>query len=160
MQMAGAEVFSCAVCSARLSAPVREVHPPAEGGAWTPLDSPVDPCPPRMAAGTFARDPQPGRITWSSPPKGFRMSRAGHGPGVDLLLSPGDLAGTTKILSRWGGCCGPGGQDGPNLACSGCGAEVGLWISDCYTWLEVVLNGRLVSRSPYLAEHTEENADR
>lgn len=46
MQVAGAEVFSCAVCSARLSTPVREVHPPAEGEAWTPLDSPVEPCPP------------------------------------------------------------------------------------------------------------------
>lgn len=101
-----------------------------------------------MAAGTFARDPEPGRITWGSPPKGFRTSRAGHGPGVDLLLSPADLVGTTKILSRWGGCCGPGGHEGANLACAGCGAEVGLWIGDCYTWLEVVLDGRLVRRSP------------
>ncbi len=150
MQVAGAEIFSCAVCGARLSAPVREVHPPAEDDTWTPLDSPVDPCPPRMAAGTFARDPQPGRITWGSLPKGFGMSRAGHGPGVDLLLSPGDLIGTTKILSRWGGCCGPSGHEGPNLACAGCGAEVGVWIGDCYTWLEAVLNGRLVSRSAFV----------
>ncbi|MDX2561206.1 hypothetical protein PV371_16265 [Streptomyces sp. TX20-6-3] len=147
MGITGADVFSCAVCRARLSVPVREVHPPAEGEVWTPLDSPVDPCPPRMAAGTFAYDPAPGRITWGPPPKGFGKSRAGHGPGVDPLLSPGDLIGTTKILSRWGGCCGPDGLAGPNLACEGCGAEVGLWIGDCYTWLEVVLNGRLVRRS-------------
>jgi hypothetical protein len=147
MQIVGDEVFSCAVCSAGLSVPVREVHPPTEGEAWTPLDSPVDPCPPRMAAGTFARDPQPGRITWGSLPKGFGMSQAGHGPGVDLLLSPGDLVGATKLLSRWSGCCGPSGHQGPNLACARCGAKVGLWIGDCYTWLEVVLNGRMVSRS-------------
>lgn len=148
MQMASGEVFSCAVCSTRLSAPVREVHPPAEGEAWTPLDSPVDPCPPRMGPGTFARDPQPGRITWGAPPKGFGKSRAAHQPEVDFLLSPGDLLGTTKIPGRWSGCCGPGGYDGPNLACAGCRAEVGLWIGDCYTFLEVVLNGRLARRSP------------
>ncbi|MFJ8162192.1 hypothetical protein ACIRBY_14835 [Streptomyces sp. NPDC096136] len=128
--------------------PVREVEPPAEDETWTPLDSPVDPCPPRMAAGTFARDPQPGRITWGPLPKGFRRSRAGQGPGGDLVLSPGDLVGTAKVASRWGGCCGPGGYDGPNLACAGCGAQVGLWTGDCYTWLEVVLDGRLVGRSP------------
>ncbi|MET9605299.1 hypothetical protein ABZZ17_09540 [Streptomyces sp. NPDC006512] len=140
--------FHCAACGSRLSAPVREVPPPAEAETWTPLDSPVDPCPPRMAAGTFALDPQSGRIAWGPPPKGFRKSRAGHGTPVDLLLSPGDLVGTSKILHRWGGCCGPGGHDGPNLACAGCGAEVGLWTGDCYTWLEVVLNARLVRRSP------------
>lgn len=101
-----------------------------------------------MAPGSFARDPEPGRIAWGPAPKGWRVSRAGHGSGVELLLSPGDLIGTTKILGRWGGCCGPGGHEGPNLACAGCGAEIGLWTGDCYTWLEVVLNGRLVSRSP------------
>ncbi|MFJ4318822.1 hypothetical protein ACIP46_26535 [Streptomyces lavendulae] len=148
MRNAGDEVFSCAVCGARLSVPVREVRPPAEDEAWTPLDSPVDPCPPRLAPGSFARDPEPGRIAWGPAPKRWRASRAGHGPGVDLLLSPGDLVGTTKIRGRWGGCCGPGGHEGPNLACAGCGAEIGLWTGDCYTWLEVVLNGRLVSRSP------------
>ncbi|MDX2565188.1 hypothetical protein PV371_36830 [Streptomyces sp. TX20-6-3] len=78
-----------------------------------------------MAAGTFVRDPQPGLITWGPLPKDFGMSRAGHGPGVDLLLSNGNLIGTTKILSRWGGCCGPDRHQGPNLACAGCRAEVG-----------------------------------
>ncbi|MEU7604524.1 hypothetical protein AB0B78_20125 [Streptomyces sp. NPDC040724] len=140
--------FHCAVCGARLSAPVREVPAPGEGEAWTPLDSPVDPCPPRMAAGTFARDPEPVRIAWGSPPKGFGRSRAGHGPGLDPVLCPADVVGTEKIPSRWGGCCGPGGHDGPNLACAGCGAKVGVWIGDCHTWLEVVFDGRLVTRSP------------
>ncbi|MFJ1864938.1 hypothetical protein ACIOD1_09925 [Streptomyces sp. NPDC088097] len=139
-------VFRCAVCDGRLSVPVREVRPPGEGEAWTPLDSPVDPCPPRMAAGTFARDPEPGRIAWGAPPKGFGKSRAGHEPGVDMVLSPGDLVGTVKIPTRLHGCCGPGGHDGPNLACAGCGTEVGLWIGDCHTWLEVVLDGRMVGR--------------
>lgn len=74
MQVADAEVISCAVSGARLSAPVREVQPPAEGEAWTPLDSPVDLCPPRMAAGTFARDPEPGRITWGRCPRAWSSS--------------------------------------------------------------------------------------
>ncbi|MFB6615156.1 hypothetical protein ACFCV9_13230 [Streptomyces sp. NPDC056367] len=130
-----------------MTAPVREVHPPAEDETWTPLDSPVEPCPPRIAPGTFAREPQPGRIAWGPLPRRFGKSKAGRGPGTDLLLSPGDLVGTTKILSRWSGCCGPGGLDGPNLACAGCGAAVGLWTGDCYTWLEVVLDGRLIRRS-------------
>ncbi|MGW2839913.1 hypothetical protein ACWCWD_19215 [Streptomyces sp. NPDC001493] len=148
MENADSEVISCAVCGARLSVPVREVRPPAEGETWTPLDSPVDPCPPRMAAGTFARDPEPGRITRRMLSEGSDASRAEPGAAVDLLLSPGDLVGTTEIQGRWGGCCGPSGHDGPNLACAGCGAEVGVWIGDCYTWLEVVLDGHLVSRSP------------
>lgn len=148
MGNADSEVISCAVCGARLTVPVREVRPPAEGEAWTPLDSPVDPCPPRMAAGTFARDPQPGRVPGRRPSEGSATSGAEREPAVDLLLSPGDLVGTTEIWSRWDGCCGPCGIDGPNLACRGCGAEVGLWIGDCYTWLEVVLDGHLVSRSP------------
>ncbi|MFF3013392.1 hypothetical protein [Streptomyces sp. NPDC057939] len=142
-------VFDCAVCGHRLSAPVREVPPPADGEVWTPLDSPVDPCPPRMAPGTFARDPDPGRTAWGPPPKSFGRSRAGHEPGVDLLLSPGDLVGTTRILGRWSGCCGPAGTDGPNLACAGCRAEVGLWTGDCYTWLDVVLDGRLTRPVPH-----------
>lgn len=101
-----------------------------------------------MAAGTFARDPEPGRITWGPLPKGFKRFRAGHGPGVDPVLCPADLVGTVKVPGRWIGCCGPAGADGPNLACAGCGARVGLWIGDCYTWLEVVLDGRLVRRPP------------
>ncbi|MFD6533694.1 hypothetical protein [Streptomyces sp. NPDC060184] len=148
MENAGHEVVSCAGCGTRLSVPVREVRPPTEGEAWTPLDSPVDPCPPRMAAGTFARDPKPGRITRGTLNKGSEASGAERGAAGDLLLSPGDVVGTTEIQGRWGGCCGPAGHDGPNLACAGCGAEVGLWIGDCYTWLEVVLDGHLVSRSP------------
>ncbi|MFD5619630.1 hypothetical protein [Streptomyces yangpuensis] len=140
--------FHCAACGAPLSVPVREVPAPAEAETWTPLDSPVDPCPPRVAAGTFARDPDPGRIAWGPLPKGLRRSRRVHAPGVDVVLCPTDLVGTVPIRARWGGCCGPGGHDGPNLACAGCDAEVGLWTGDCYTWLQVVLDGRLVTRSP------------
>ena len=81
----------------------------------------------------FARDPEPGRIAWGSRPKGFGKDRAGHGPGVDLVLCPTDLVGTEKISSRWAVAAGR--ARGPNLACAGCGAKVGVWIGDCYTWL-------------------------
>lgn len=81
MQNADDEVlFSCAVCHGRLSAAVREVAPPADAETWTPLDSLVDPCPPRMAAGTFAVDPEPGRVAWGAPPKGFDVPGQAKGP--------------------------------------------------------------------------------
>ncbi|MFD7894222.1 hypothetical protein ACFV0C_09200 [Streptomyces sp. NPDC059568] len=52
-----------------------------------------------------------------------------------LILHPDDVPGTERHPDhrRLAGCCGLSGQDGPNLICSGCGAEVATKESDCWT---------------------------
>jgi hypothetical protein len=74
------------------------------------------------------------------------MPRGTYAPNVPLyegntdlagfVVHPDDVVGTDRHpdLNRWMGCCqGPAGHWGPNLVCSGCGAEVATRQSDCCT---------------------------
>ncbi|MER5323001.1 hypothetical protein [Streptosporangium roseum] len=62
--------------------------------------------------------------------KGTYASSWNHG----FVLHPDDAAGASQHPDprRLVGCCGPSGMDGPNLVCSGCGAEIGTQESDCW----------------------------
>ncbi|MCX2948142.1 hypothetical protein [Lentzea sp. NEAU-D7] len=52
-----------------------------------------------------------------------------------FILHPDDVPGTAlhPEARRRNGCCGLDGQDGPNVVCAGCGAEVATKESDCWT---------------------------
>lgn len=135
-------IFRCVHCKTELTTAVREVPIPPESGTWAPYEAPVDPCPPRMAPGTYAHDPEPSRFSWGPPPKGLRRAGGRPGPARAVVLSPGDIRGVEPIAARRIGCCGPMGIDGPNLACAECGAEVAVEAADCCTWQEIVLDSR------------------
>ncbi|WP_371525140.1 hypothetical protein OG302_02575 [Streptomyces sp. NBC_01283] len=72
---------------------------------------------------------------------------------IDLpgfVVHPDDVIGTDQHpdIMRWIGCCqGPAGGDGPNLVCSGCGAEVATRQADCYTQDQVVMEPAAVCLS-------------
>lgn len=135
-------VFRCVRCRTELTTTVREVPIPPESVTWAPYEAPVEPCPPRMAPGTYAYDPEPHRFSWGPAPKGRPQGSAPRGPGTAVVVSPGDIRGVEPIERRRIGCCGPMGTDGPNLACAGCGAEVAVEAADCCTWQEIVLDLR------------------
>ncbi|WP_224282312.1 hypothetical protein [Streptomyces sp. LS1784] len=67
-----------------------------------------------------------------------------------LILHPDDLPGTALHSDprRLTGCCGPAGQDGPNLVCSGCDAEVATKECDCWTDNLVALIAATVVEEP------------
>ncbi|MGW3820086.1 hypothetical protein [Streptomyces sp. NPDC005046] len=52
-----------------------------------------------------------------------------------FILHPDDVPGTVlhPDSRRRNGCCGLDGQDGPNLVCADCGADVATKESDCWT---------------------------
>jgi hypothetical protein len=52
-----------------------------------------------------------------------------------LIFHPDDVPGAARHPDprRLVGCCGPAGQDGPNLVCMGCGVEVATKECDCWT---------------------------
>ncbi|WP_436788590.1 hypothetical protein [Yinghuangia sp. YIM S10712] len=67
-----------------------------------------------------------------------RMAQGTYKFSVDgalLILHPDDVPGTASHPDsrRMNGCCGPHGQHGPNLVCSGCGAEIATKEADCWT---------------------------
>ncbi|WP_131831078.1 MULTISPECIES: hypothetical protein [unclassified Frankia] len=67
-----------------------------------------------------------------------------------LILNPNDLLGTACHADprRRIGCCGPDGQNGPNLVCSGCGVEVATEERDCWTDNLVALIAAAVVEEP------------
>ncbi|MEV5731057.1 hypothetical protein AB0N50_35540 [Streptomyces pharetrae] len=83
---------------------------------------------PRMAAGTF-------KVSFDA-----RL----------LIVHPDDLPGVARHpdARRLAGCCGPSGLDGPNLVCSGCGAEVATKESDCWTDNYVALIAAAITDEP------------
>ncbi|MBM7861299.1 hypothetical protein [Lentzea nigeriaca] len=67
-----------------------------------------------------------------------------------FILHPDDVPGTAlhPDRRRRNGCCGLDGQDGPNLVCAGCGAEVATKESDCWTDnLVALMAAAVVSRT-------------
>jgi hypothetical protein len=140
-------VFRCKRCSNPLTVPVTEVSLPAADDVRRPYEmDDGGECPPRMGAGTFAYDPEPSRFSWRIDKERGDRVRVPGGPVRSIVLSPGDVRGTRPIKGkgRRNGCCGPDGLDGPNLACTRCGAEVAIESADCWTWQDVVLDPRLV----------------
>ncbi|MEV7025329.1 hypothetical protein AB0O00_24770, partial [Kitasatospora sp. NPDC093558] len=80
-----------------------------------------------------------------------RMPRRSAAGGGDVfVLHPDDVQGTRRHpdSARRNGCCGPDGQDGPNLVCAGCGAEVATKEADCWTQNLVALMASAVRVAP------------
>ncbi|MBB4941203.1 hypothetical protein FHR32_005580 [Streptosporangium album] len=96
--------FVCARCERRLTAEINLEDAPPSAGHDLPGKA-------RMAAGTYTS-------SWNN---GF-------------VLHPDDVTGAERHPNprRLNGCCGLDGLDGPNLVCSGCGAEIGTEESDCW----------------------------
>ncbi|GAA2452896.1 hypothetical protein GCM10010191_84190 [Actinomadura vinacea] len=114
-------VLHCARCAAALTGPVRRVPLP-EPGTAPPLHRPG---PNLMPARTYATDP--------APHSAARLCGT-------YVLAPGDVHHVRFILENCEiGCFGLDGYHGPNLACAGCGAEVGSRADDCYMWQETRL---------------------
>ncbi|MFJ8045568.1 hypothetical protein ACIRBX_34180 [Kitasatospora sp. NPDC096147] len=113
-------VFACRACGHTLTEDLRitrraaDTGNPKRRGRTGRLDAP-----PSAIEGTYREDAHDG----------------------ELLLHPDDVPGTVEHPddSRLNGCCGLDGQDGPNLVCAGCGAEVGTRQSDCWTPNRVLL---------------------
>lgn len=127
-------IFRCARCRTALTAPLREVPLPHPDEAPIPYRMQGDEdCPPRMAPGTYAVEPAPG----GGRPGGRTPASAPDA----LVLCPADVRNVRPIhgKGRRSGCCGPDGQDGPNLACTDCGAEVATESADCWTVQQVAL---------------------
>ncbi|MGW6704554.1 hypothetical protein ACWGDE_06645 [Streptomyces sp. NPDC054956] len=63
-----------------------------------------------------------------------------------FILHPDDVHGTAPHPDdeRHNGCCGLDGQDGPNLVCGACGADVATKQSDCWTQNLVALTADAV----------------
>ncbi|MFF2353558.1 hypothetical protein ACFVVL_27710 [Kitasatospora sp. NPDC058115] len=66
-----------------------------------------------------------------------------------FILHPDDVPGTAlhPNSSRRNGCCGLDGQDGPNLVCVSCDADIATKESDCWTDNLVALIATAVLRS-------------
>ncbi len=136
--------FRCLLCRTGLSAPVREVPLPPEDEAPLPFAMPEgEACPTRPAPGTFAYDPEPYRLAWAQPPKRVSVPRIRPGSGLrSAVLGRGDVRGVVEVPGRRQGCCGPGGSDGPDLACAGCGVGIAVEAADCCTPQQVTLDPR------------------
>ncbi|MEU7531704.1 hypothetical protein AB0A74_38635 [Saccharothrix sp. NPDC042600] len=140
-------VFACARCGAPLTAPVSRVALPAHAHqhyGHELLPSLVEP-------GTYAVEPAhsggPWR-RWEEFSAEEIEARGVYAPAFSLpcgapgaiAVAPGDTRGTVVIPERCDGyCMGLAGNDGPNLACAGCGREVGTRIDDCGYWQAVWL---------------------
>ncbi len=87
-------------------------------------------CPPRMAAGNYAVEPRAASAQYGAPGVQPRKNDP-----TEFVLCPEDVQGLQPILGkgRRSGCCGPSGQDGPNLACACCNVELGTEMDDCCT---------------------------
>ncbi|MFF0415757.1 hypothetical protein ACFYUY_35670 [Kitasatospora sp. NPDC004745] len=148
-------VFACTRCGTALTTPVSRVALPAharrEGGDRF--------LPPLLEPGTYAVDP-----LWCAPPwrpweeigeaaaaaLGVHAPLPGLsvGPAGAVVVAPGDTRGTVLLPERCEGCCASAGGLGPNLACAGCGREVGTRIDDCYRWQSVWFLAAAVRRTP------------
>lgn len=149
-------IFACAGCDAILTAPVSPVALPVHAGQKYGHDL----IGVLMEPGTYAVDPEPFGPPWrpwaenSSEEVRARGVYApvyalSHGPRDAIVITPGDIRGTVLIPERCdGGCCGPDGRSGPNLACAQCGAEVATRIDDCGRWQAVWLDPRGVRELP------------
>ncbi|MCX4750289.1 hypothetical protein OG455_33065 [Kitasatospora sp. NBC_01287] len=117
--------FTCAGCGHPLTGELKEARPSRDSGRRARHRV----APARMARGTY---------------------EVGHAVGQDaglLILHPGDAPGAAPHPDpgRRNGCCGLDGQDGPNLVCAGCGAEVATEESDCWTRNLVALTAAAVA---------------
>ncbi|MET9339045.1 hypothetical protein [Nonomuraea sp. NPDC003804] len=149
-------IFACAGCDAVLTAPLSPVALPVHSGQKYGHDL----IGVLMEPGTYAVNPEPFGPPWrpwaehSSEEVQARGVYApvyalSHGPRDAIVIAPGDIRGTVLIPERCdGGCCGPDGRSGPNLACARCGAEVATRIDDCGCWQAVWLDPRGVRELP------------
>ncbi|MGA5823095.1 hypothetical protein ACPC54_35190 [Kitasatospora sp. NPDC094028] len=125
-------VFRCGACSAPLSKPVEQRD-------WQPL--------PRIRGREhYTYGPShvpPGHCSAAPEPYHPRVSAE-----PDWVINPADAVGMRPHpdAARLYGCCRRDGADGPNLVCDGCGAEVGIEVSDCWTEYDTRLRRSAVVR--------------
>lgn len=144
-------VFRCAACENLLTRPLREVPLPDPADLRAPYEmDDGEPCPPHVAAGTFAYDPEPSAFAWTEAREDGAVVGVRGGPRNSVVLNAADVIGLKPIthLGRRNGCCGPDGMDGANLACARCGAEVAIESADCWTLQDVVLDPEAVRTDP------------
>ncbi|MET9606918.1 hypothetical protein ABZZ17_17855 [Streptomyces sp. NPDC006512] len=141
-------VFRCAGCGTDVTADVREVPLPRTPGPL-PYEAEGE-CPPRIAPGAFARDPEPSAFARTPDPSRTSYGPPAGGPRGGIVIGHGDARGMVPIadLGRRGGCCGPDGLGGANLACGGCAAELAIESADCWTVRQIVLDPRRVIAGP------------
>ncbi|WP_281157074.1 hypothetical protein [Streptomyces sp. HYC2] len=113
-------LFTCANCRQLLTGDLKKARPSRD----TDKKSGHRIAPPRMARGTYA---------------------ISHDASL-FILHPDDVPGTAPHPDRRrrNGCCGLDGQDGPNLVCATCGADVATKQSDCWTQNLVALTAAAV----------------
>ncbi|MEV6976072.1 hypothetical protein [Kitasatospora sp. NPDC093806] len=113
-------LFTCMNCRHPLTGDLRRARPSRDTEARSGHRTPA----PRMARGTYAISDDGGLF----------------------ILHPDDVPGTAPHpdAGRRNGCCGLDGQDGPNLVCAACGAEVATKESDCWTRNLVALTATAV----------------
>lgn len=146
-------VFACSGCGTVLTAPVSRVALPVHAHQMHGREQLLGVL---LRSGTYAVDPDPIGPPWRRWAEiGADEARArgwyapAHvlscGPRGAVVVAPGDVRGTVAIPDRLGGhCCGLDGQDGPNLACAGCGRPVATRIDDCSLWQATWLDPREV----------------
>lgn len=89
---------------------------------------------PTVAAGLLVRDPAPVTV-WVSVGRAPATERE-DAPAGCLVVHPDTTRGLRPARPD-NGCCGSDGCDGPNRACTGCGARIGIARTDCWTALEM-----------------------
>ncbi|MGI5499039.1 hypothetical protein [Lentzea sp. CA-135723] len=135
-------VFACRTCGTAVTEDLTEVPFPEEA----PGDADGPPVP-RLPRGTFAVDPEPHGPPYVPLPGNPQVS-VPAGPGDTFLVHPEDVRNLRRHSnpSRLNGCCDLDGQDGPNLVCRTCGAEIATEQSDCWvTWHDVRLDPAAVT---------------
>lgn len=152
-------VFVCAGCDAVLTAPLSQVELPDH--AHQQYGNGIRSMPVLMESGTFAVEQEPWGPPWRRWEEFTQEEAEARGvyapvwalsdalPGA-VLMAPGDTRGTVLIPERagGGGCCGLGGDEGPNTACQECGLPVATRIDDCSLWQTLWLAPEAVRRVP------------
>lgn len=138
-------VFTCGNCGAAVTPDVTEVPFPERA----PEHDGEGEAPPRIAPGTFARDPDPFGPPFGPTAENPRVL-VSAGPVGTILVHPGDVRELRlhPDRRRLNGCCRLDGCDGPNLVCAGCGAEIATEQSDCWvSWHDIRLEPAAVAGS-------------
>ena len=131
--------FRCTACGATVTKAVKALGEPPER-APAPDYGPHLPSVPR---GRFFVDPEPYHVNPpGAPAAGGFVATSGM-----IVLNPGDVVRVRgHPEGRGAGCCGSDGQQGLNLVCARCGAELAVASDDCWTPNEVRLHPAAVAR--------------
>jgi hypothetical protein len=134
--------FACGTCGATVTADLVEVPFPEDAETHEDNAAPE----PRVRRGTFALAPDPFGPPYEPSPHSPQI-HVPAGPRATVLVHPDDVQNLSRHPdpSRLNGCCHLDGLDGPNLVCTGCGAEIATEQSDCWvSWHDLRLQPQAV----------------